>query len=86
MDMVSLSDCDQALRRHMFREVLEGITGRRHVQRQAEEVLTLLRSALNAVLFGCAEPRRERQTAEALGAGDRPPVKIADEREPRGTK
>jgi len=82
MDVISLTDCDQALRREMLREVLEGIAGDREIPRQAEEVLTLLRSALDAVLFGCAEPGRNPQAAEALRARDRPPVKVTDKREP----
>jgi len=80
--MVSLSDCDQALRRHMLREVLEGIAGNREIPRQAEEVLALLSSALDAVLFGCAEPRRNGEPPEPLRAGERLPVEILDKREP----
>jgi len=82
VDVISLSDCHQALRRHMLREVLEGIARDREIPREAEKVLALLRSALDAVFFGCAEPGRNPQAAEALGARDRPPVKVTDKREP----
>jgi len=82
--VIALLDCDQALRAHMFREVLQGITRNGEIPRESEKVLALLVAPLNAVLFGCAEPGRDPETGEPLRAGERPPVEVEDEGEPRG--